>query len=60
LVGGVLRHASSVHDRTDELLAILDPASAESFARRLLWALVVRRFVVALTPIVIVALQLLR
>lgn len=38
---------SSVPDQTHELLALLDDASAERFARRLLWTVLLRRLVAA-------------
>ncbi len=50
---------SSVPDQTQELLALLDDASAERFARRLLWAVLLQRLVVAGLSTTIVVLHVL-
>jgi hypothetical protein len=49
----------SVPDQTHELLALLDDPSAQSFARRLLWTVVLRRVLSALVPTTIVVLHFL-
>jgi hypothetical protein len=48
-----------VPDRTLELLALLDDASAERFARRLLWAVLLRRIAVVAGPLTVVLLRVL-
>jgi hypothetical protein len=48
---------SSVPDQTQELLALLDDASAERFARRLLWTVILRRVLSAVVPTAIVVLH---
>ena len=46
---------SSVPDHTQELLALLDDTSAQRFARRLLWIVILRRLVAtALAPAIVV------
>jgi hypothetical protein len=50
---------SSVPDQTQELLALLDEASAQSFARSLLWTVLLRRILAAVLPTAIVILHFL-
>jgi hypothetical protein len=50
---------SSVPDQTQELLALLDDPSAQSFARRLLWTVLLRRVLSAVVPTAIVVLHFL-
>jgi hypothetical protein len=50
---------SSVPHQTQELLALLDDATAQSFARRLLWTVLLRRTLSAVLPTVIVVLHFL-
>lgn len=49
----------SVPDQTRELLALLDGPSAERFARRLLWTVVLRRLLAAMLPTAIILLHFL-
>jgi hypothetical protein len=49
----------SVPDQTQELLALLDDPSAQSFARRLLWTVLLRRVLLAVLPTAIVVLHFL-
>ena len=50
---------SSVPDHTRELLALLDDASAQGFARRLLWIVILRRLVATVLPPAILVLHFL-
>jgi hypothetical protein len=51
---------SSVPDHTQELLALLDDTSAQRFARRLLWIVILRRLVATVLPPTIVVLHFLK